>query len=76
MLNALGKGRFGEVFVAREKASEYVVALKRMGRQEIENCNFTEQVKREIIIQSSLNHSHILKLYGYFWDNNSVYLIL
>ena len=42
----LGKGRFGEVFVAREKNSQFVVALKRIARQEIENGNFLEQIKR------------------------------
>jgi serine/threonine protein kinase len=45
-MEKLGKGRFGEVFVAREKKSQFVVALKRIARQEIENGNFLEQIKR------------------------------
>ena len=33
-------------------------------------------MKREIEIQSHLRHSHVLRLYGYFYDNSRVYLIL
>lgn len=76
MLRSLGRGKFGEVVLAREKASDYIVALKRMGRKELADGNFTEQVKREIVIQSSVSHPHLLKLFGYFWDSQAVYLIL
>jgi serine/threonine protein kinase len=62
--------------VAREKCSDYVVAIKSMSRVELEENNYCEQVKREIMIQSSLDHPNILKLYGYFWDSNAVSLIL
>ena len=34
------------------------------------------QLRREIDIQSHLSHPHILSLYGYFWDNNRIFLIL
>ena len=34
------------------------------------------QLRREIEIQSHLRHPNILRLYGYFYDNERIYLIL
>jgi aurora kinase len=34
------------------------------------------QLRREIEIQSHLRHVNILRLYGYFFDNKRIYLIL
>jgi len=34
------------------------------------------QLRREIEIQSHLRHANILRMYGYFYDETRVYLIL
>lgn len=34
------------------------------------------QLRREIEIQSHLKHPNILRLFGYFYDQSRVYLIL
>ena len=47
-----------------------------MDRKELEKHNYIEQVKREVVIQSTLRHPRLLELYGYFCDEKSVYLIL
>lgn len=73
---ALGRGKFGCVYVAREKESRFVVALKVMFKKEIHSNGIEHQVKREIEIQSHLRHNNILRLYGYFHDKQRVYLIL
>lgn len=73
---ALGRGKFGCVYVAREKESRFVVALKVMFKKEIHTNGIEHQVKREIEIQSHLRHNNILRLYGYFHDKQRVYLIL
>jgi serine/threonine protein kinase len=52
------------------------VAIKKMSKSELRRNDFEEQVKREIIIQGSLHHPNILRLFGYFWDNEYVYLIV
>jgi serine/threonine protein kinase len=72
----LGRGKFGEVKVARELSSDFIVALKIMKKTDLEDNNYHTQTQREIAIQSSLNHPNILKLYGYFWDSTSVVLVL
>ncbi|KAJ3089566.1 spindle assembly checkpoint kinase [Quaeritorhiza haematococci] len=73
---ALGKGKFGRVYLAREKRSGYVVALKILFKSELAQAKVEKQLRREIEIQSHLRHTNILRLYGYFYDAKRVYLIL
>ncbi|ETI37112.1 AUR protein kinase [Phytophthora nicotianae] len=72
----LGKGKFGNVYLAREKQSKYVVALKVLNKQQLMKSSMEHQLRREIEIQSHLRHKSILRLYGYFYDSKRVYLII
>lgn len=72
----LGRGKFGNVYLAREKTTRYVVALKVMFKKQIVQNAVEHQVRREIEIQSHLRHPNILRLYGYFHDDTRIYLIL
>uniref|UniRef100_M4BQC1 Aurora kinase n=1 Tax=Hyaloperonospora arabidopsidis (strain Emoy2) TaxID=559515 RepID=M4BQC1_HYAAE len=72
----LGKGKFGNVYLAREKKSKYVVALKVLNKQQLIKSSMEHQLRREIEIQSHLRHKSILRLYGYFYDSKRVYLII
>ncbi|GLD98260.1 hypothetical protein PINS_up006957 [Pythium insidiosum] len=72
----LGKGKFGNVYLAREKKSKYVVALKVLNKQQLVKSSVEHQLRREIEIQSHLRHKNILRLYGYFYDAKRVYLII
>lgn len=72
----LGKGKFGRAYLARERKSHYVVTLKVIRKSAILRYRMEGQLRREIEIQSHLNHPNILQLYGYFWDSKKVYLIL
>ncbi len=72
----LGKGRFGSVYLAREKRSRYIVALKVLSKRELTKSNVEHQLRREIEIQSHLRHPNILRLFGYFYDDSRIYLIL
>jgi serine/threonine protein kinase len=73
---ALGKGKFGRVYLAREKRSGYIVALKILFKSELQQHKVEKQLRREIEIQSHLRHKNILRLYGYFHDSKRVYLII
>jgi len=73
---ALGKGKFGNVYLAREKQSKYIVALKVLSKKQLIRHNVQHQLRREIEIQSHLHHRNILQLFGYFYDETRVYLIL
>ena len=72
----LGRGKFGNVYLAREKRSKYIVALKVLFKNQLQQSHVEHQLRREIEIQSHLRHPNILRLYGYFYDHNRVYLIL
>ncbi|KAK6744018.1 hypothetical protein RB195_010986 [Necator americanus] len=72
----LGKGKFGSVFVARSKEEKVIVALKVLFKEQIRKHNVMHQVKREIEIQYHLRHPNILRLKGYFHDQQRVYIIL
>ncbi|CAG5112587.1 Oidioi.mRNA.OKI2018_I69.chr2.g6785.t1.cds [Oikopleura dioica] len=76
MGKALGKGRFGHVYCAKETKSGYVVALKVMFKNQIKEANLQHQVRREVEIQSHIKHKNICRLYGYFHDDRRVYIIL
>ena len=73
----LGKGKFGRVYLARERSSGFICALKVLYKSELQQGSGVEkQVRREIEIQSNLRHPNILKLYGHFHDSKRIFLIL
>lgn len=75
-IKELGQGRFGKVVKARELHTNYTVALKILQKSQLSNMNAEIQLRREIEIQSELDHPNILRLYGFFYDNTRIYLIL
>ncbi|RNA42915.1 Aurora kinase, partial [Brachionus plicatilis] len=74
----LGRGRFGRVYVAKEKRTEYqhLVAIKIMSKNYIKKNKTTENFKRECELHLSLKHPNIISFYGWFHDNNKIYFIL
>jgi len=72
----LGKGKFGRVYLARERSSGFICALKVLHKHEIKKGSVEKQVRREIEIQSNLRHPNVLQLYGHFHDNKRIFLIL
>lgn len=72
----LGRGKFGNVYLAREKMTKFIVALKVLFKSQLQKNKVEHQLRREIEIQSHLRHPNILRLYGYFYDDTRVYLIL
>jgi aurora kinase, other len=73
----MGKGKFGRVYLARERTSGFVCALKVLFKNELQQGGGIEkQVIREVEIQSNLSHPNIIKLYGHFHDAKRIFLIL
>uniref|UniRef100_A0A3Q4GS01 non-specific serine/threonine protein kinase n=1 Tax=Neolamprologus brichardi TaxID=32507 RepID=A0A3Q4GS01_NEOBR len=60
----LGKGKFGNVYLARERQTKFILALKVLFKKQLEKAGVEHQ------------HPNILRLYGYFHDASRVYLIL
>ncbi|KAL1641311.1 spindle assembly checkpoint kinase [Diplodia intermedia] len=72
----LGKGKFGRVYLAKERQSGFVCALKVLHKSELQQGKVEKQVRREIEIQSNLAHPNILRLFGHFHDSKRIFLIL
>jgi len=72
----LGKGKFGSVYLAREKRTKYIVAIKVLQKSQLLKAGVEHQLRREIEIQSHLRNRNILRMYGYFYDAKRIYLIL
>lgn len=58
---ALGKGKFGNVYLAREKQTKLIVALKVLFKKQLDKHNVAQQLKNEIEIQYHSRHDNILK---------------
>lgn len=72
----LGRGQFGKVYLAREKSSNMIVALKVLEKEQLSREGIEHQLRAEIEIQANLRHPNILRLYNWFHDDTRVYLIL
>ncbi len=73
---ALGKGKFGNVYLARENSSKVTVALKVLYKNQMAGGTAPLLLRREVEIQSRLDHNCVLRLFGYFHNDAHVYLIL
>ncbi|KAH1124903.1 hypothetical protein GLYMA_06G088700v4 [Glycine max] len=56
--------------------TSHIVALKVLFKCQLQQSQVVHQLQREVEIQSHLRHPHILRLYGYFYDQKRIYLIL
>lgn len=72
----LGKGKFGSVYLAREKSEKFIVAIKVLFKSQLQKANCEQQLRREIEIQAHLRHPNILSLYQWFHDDTRIYLVL
>lgn len=72
----LGKGRFGDVYMARDLRTGLLLAIKMISKKEVKEAGMENQVGQEIKVQMFSNHPNILKMYGFFSDNSKIYLLL
>ena len=71
----LGRGKFGSVYLAREKKTQALVALKVLFKKQIEKHGVLHQLRQEVEIQSRLQHPRVMRLHAYFHDEKRVYLV-
>ncbi|ETI49763.1 AUR protein kinase [Phytophthora nicotianae] len=72
----LGQGKFGNVYLAKEKCSNLTVALKVLFKSPLTRDGGASNLKREVEIQVRLRHPNVLRMHGYFYDDACVYLVL
>ncbi|KAG5189044.1 kinase-like domain-containing protein [Tribonema minus] len=76
MGDRLGQGAFGAVWLARERRSKYIVAVKCVRKSLLIESGLEGQLRREVEIQGHLRHRHILRMLGIFSDASHIYLVL
>ena len=72
----LGQGKYGTVFLAQHKKSNFVVAIKRLSKAEIISEKIAPQIVRELEIQGYLRHPNLLKIHAVFADEQSIYMVI
>lgn len=72
----LGKGKFGNVYQGRQKRSGNAVAIKVLFKAPMLAAGCEHNLRREVEIQSRLQHRHIAGLLGCFHDAKNVYIVL
>eukprot|EP01125_Pyxidicula_operculata_P019319 TRINITY_DN699_c0_g1_i1.p1 TRINITY_DN699_c0_g1~~TRINITY_DN699_c0_g1_i1.p1 ORF type:complete len:361 (+),score=55.91 TRINITY_DN699_c0_g1_i1:290-1372(+) len=72
----LGKGTFSTTYLVREKSSHAIVALKVVNKVSLSRLESAKALRSEIEVQAHMRHPNIVQIYGYFFDDTRVYLIL
>jgi len=72
----LGRGKFGHVYMAKEKESGVIIALKVLSKAPMIVESAEHHLRREVEIQLRLSHPNILRLHGYFHNPRSAFLVL
>ncbi len=69
LLNKLGQGSYGEVRLAKEKATNTLFAVKIINKDSLrrrkmgKDSTSMDHVKREIAIMKNVSHPNVLRLY-------------
>eukprot|EP00955_Chlamydomonas_euryale_P094798 364892-Chlamydomonas_euryale.AAC.8 len=53
-----------------------ITLMQVLFKTQLQQSNVEHQLRREVEIQAHLRHPNILRLYGYFYDAEKIYLIL
>ena len=62
----LGRGKFGEVFLAEHILTGCLVAIKKLCKQKLKEYKMVDRFIEEIKVHCPLDHPNIVKFYGFF----------
>lgn len=62
--------------IVRHKETGFLCGLKVMEKKQIRDEQYVGQIARELSIQFYLSHRNVAPLYGYFSDEEYVYLLI
>lgn len=74
--NILGGGKFGKVYIARERKTHFIVAIKVLSKSRLHRYKAEGQLRREIEILCHVRSLNITRLFCWFHDKDRVYLVL
>jgi len=76
MIEVIGKGSFGKVFLVREIKTDYMYALKVLRKEEIMKRSQVEHTKTERNVLGYVNHPFIVGLKMAFQSKDKLYFVL
>ncbi|XP_077369638.1 NUAK family SNF1-like kinase 1 [Festucalex cinctus] len=76
LLETLGKGTYGKVKKAVDRASLQTVAIKTIRKERITDDLDKIHIQREIEITSSLRHSHIIRFLEVFESRDKIVIVM
>uniref|UniRef100_T1JCE3 Serine/threonine-protein kinase PLK4 n=1 Tax=Strigamia maritima TaxID=126957 RepID=T1JCE3_STRMM len=76
LIKCIGKGAFGQAYLAKVSATGVDIAIKAIDKKFIVAKGYENRVAQEIKIHSQLRHPSILEFYHYFEDPDYVYIML
>ena len=74
LIEKLGEGECGEVFIIKNKSNKNVFALRKLKRNKSTNLSENE-ISQEIENLKQLNHAYINKIYEYYISEDYIFLI-
>ena len=77
LINSLGKGSYGEVYLAKKETNLKKYAIKKIPIDILnENKGFDKYLNNEINIMKQLNHENIIKLHDIIKTGHNLYLVM
>ena len=74
LLDKIGQGECGEVYLIKNKTDKNIYVLKKMKRNKSLNLN-DEETTKQIESLKQLNHSYINKIYEYYISDDYIFII-
>ncbi len=76
IVEKIGMGCFGKVYLATQILTNTPVALKVISKSDIQAKNYRSKIEKEIEVLKLINsHRYVIKLMEVFEDDNSVYFV-
>ena len=76
IIKIIGEGGFGKVYYAKNKFSNTEVSIKTINKSKNENLLFDNlSIKNEIDVLKSLSHPNIMKIYEFYSNEESYFLV-
>ena len=72
MINEIGKGKFGKVFLGIHEETKEKVAIKQIPKEGDQNI---QSVYNEINIQKKLFHPYLCRMYSVIQNNNYLFIV-
>lgn len=76
LIRLLGRGGMGEVYLARNKNIEQLVAVKALNPKYANNPMLRRRFKQEAVMLNSLNHPNIVRFLNFVENEYGVFLIM